>query len=233
VLGCSFLGNERHGQDDSPHPRLAREGPRSAHGHPRPPVVTRSFERLPHESLPERIDRFADYIRDHKAREPGRFPLSLFGYSLGGIVGWPWRELYNIDPESEFVPTLNRCHGTWSDRDGTRVWVPDREPWIAPPSVKLLAIAGIVPRCGDGDGLVTVDSATMGGRIPSIAITDRHANHRNVTGETDTIATIVRGFRRSDGVWPKVLEAFCDFVGGAASTTTAMPHEEFLMPIAH
>ena len=175
----------------------------------------RSFELLPHESLPERIDRFADYIRDHKAREPGRFPLSLFGYSLGGIVargllhrhanlipaishiallatpnweyrwrispafarvvGLPWRELYNIDPKSEFVPTLNRCHGTWSDRDDTRIWVHDREPWIAPPSVKLLAIAGIVPRCGDGDGLVTVDSATMGGRIPSIVITDRHA----------------------------------------------------------
>ena len=249
--------------------------------HGRPPLPglaargfdPRTFELQPDESLPERIDRFAEYIRDLKNREPERFPLALFGYSMGGIVargllyrhpelvpdishiallatpnwglpmadipalarivGLPWRELYNIDPEREFVPTLNSCRGAWSELDGTRVWIPDREPWIAPPSVKLLAIAGMVPRFGDGDGLVTVDSATMGGRIPSITITDRHANHLNVTGETDTIATIVRGFRRSDGVWPKVLDAFCDFVGGSESTPSATAYEESLTLIAH
>ena len=221
----------------------------------------KTFELEPDESLPERIDRFAAYIRDLKSREPWRFPLALFGYSMGGIVargllqrhpelvpdithcailatpnwglpmnevpviarwiGLPWRELFDIDPSREFVPALNRCHGEWSDVDGTRVWMPDCEPWIAPASVKMLAIAGIVPRFADGDGLVTVDSATMGGRIPSITITDRHANHLNVTGETDTIATIVRGFQRSDRVWPQVLDAFSRFVNDEAMVATS------------
>ncbi len=228
--------------------------------HGRPPLPglaargydPKTFELLPDESLPERIDRFADYVRALKVAEPTRFPLSIFGYSMGGIVargllhrhpelvpdishvallatpnwglpmadvpalarvvGLPWKELYDIDPQREFIPTLNGCHGDWNDIDGTRVWLPDQEPWIAPAGVKMLAIAGIVPRFQDGDGLVTTDSATMGGRIPSVIITDRHANHLNVTGETDSIATLVRGFQRSDGVWPQVLDAFCEFI---------------------
>lgn len=216
-----------------------------------------TFELLSAESLPERIDRFAAYIRDLRRREPWRFPAVVMGYSMGGIVargllrrhpelaadishmvllatpnwglnlsvlpfmariaGLPWRELYNIDPDNAFVRWLNGAGGRWQDLRRQRIWRTAREPWVAPPGVRLLAIAGVVPRYGDGDGLVSVDSATMGGRIPSVTITDRHANHLNVTGETDLIAAIVRGFLRSDGVWPGVLDAVCSFVGGSGS----------------
>ena len=71
--------------------------------------------------------------------------------------------------------------------------------------------------------LVSVDSATMGGRIPYVAITDPHANHLNVTGETDKVAMAVRGFLRSDGVWPHVLdEAFCAFVAGTSAAEKSL-----------
>jgi len=131
--------------------------------HGRPPLPglaargfdPRTFELQPDESLLERIDRFAEFIRDLKNREPERFPLALFGYSMGGIVargllyrhpelvpdishiallatpnwglpmaeipalarivGLPWRELYNIDPEREFVGRL------WSSRPCWRI----------------------------------------------------------------------------------------------------------------
>ncbi|GAC1582796.1 MAG: hypothetical protein NVS3B28_01020 [Candidatus Velthaea sp.] len=233
--------------------------------HGRPPLpglAARGFEPLTFEvateSLPERIDRFAEFIRSLKKTEPARFPAVILGYSMGGIVargllrrhpelaadishvallatpnwglrlavipaiariiGLPWRELYNIDPEHEFVPWLNGCAGRWKRVRGKRVWQTDADPWVAPPGVRLLAIAGVVPRFKDGDGLVSVDSATMGGRIPSVTITDPHANHLNVTGETDLAATLTRGFQRSDGVWPQVLDAFCSFVGGPDAT---------------
>ena len=230
--------------------------------HGRPPLpglVARGFEPLifdlEFESLPQRIDRFAAWVRDLKRHEPWRFPVPIFGYSMGGIVarglvrrhpdladeishiallatpnwglrlsmvprlarvvGLPWRELYNIDPEHAFVPELNGCKGRWTRPAGKRVWQPDREPWVGAPGVPMLAIAGVVPWYRDGDGLVSVDSATMGGRIPFVTITDRHANHLNVTGETDVIARLLRGFMRSNRIWPQVLDAFSSFVGGA------------------
>lgn len=224
-------------------------------------LAARGFEpftfELENESLPERIDRFAGYIRAFKAREPWRFPACLFGYSMGGIVaralfrrhpdlaadfshllllavpnwglqlsvlpalariaGLPWRELYEIEPENRFVPELNGTNGRFVKRGRERIWVPDREPWIAPAGMQTLAIAGVVPRYGDGDGLVSVDSATMGGRIPAVTVVDRHANHLNVTGETDTVAMVLRGFMRTDGVWPRVLDAFSGFARTSAA----------------
>lgn len=213
------------------------------------------------ESLPARIGRFARFLRDLKRREAARFPVSVFGYSMGGIVargvlrrypdlardiahlvllatpnwglpmgrlarlarlvGLPWRELYNIDPENTFLPWLNGCTGSWARRNGTRVFVPDREPWLAPPNVPVFAVAGVVPRFRDGDGLVTVDSATMGGRFPSSVVGDRHANHLNLTGETDTLAVAVRGFLRTDAVWPRVLDAACSFMREEQQPVTA------------
>lgn len=232
--------------------------------HGRPPLpglAARGFDpitfELRQESLPERIDRFARFVRELKLREPDRFPAILVGYSMGGIVvrglfrrhpdlvadfthvvalatpnwglhlsvipavarviGLPWRELYNIDPEHSFVPWLNGCDGKPERRGLQHICKMDCEPWVAPAGVKMLAIAGVVQRFKDGDGLVTTDSATMGGRIPSVIISDPHANHLNVTGETDFVATLVRGFLRSDGVWPRVIDAICAFVGGSQS----------------
>jgi len=46
-------------------------------------------------------------------------------------------------------------------------------------------------------------------------------------------SNVPSGFRRSDGVWPKVLDAFCDFVGGSESTPSATAYEESLTLIAH
>jgi pimeloyl-ACP methyl ester carboxylesterase len=206
---------------------------------------------LQDESLPHRINRFAAYLASLKRTEPWRFPVSILGYSLGGIVArgvlrahpalrddighvvllgapnWglqlsavpqiariarlPWRELYDIDPGDRFVPDLNGTDGKWVTEKRKRVWVCDREPWVVPPGTRVLAIGGLVPRFRDGDGLVSVDEATMGGRIPNSIVTDPHANHLNLTGETAAVATIVRGFLRSDGVWPRVLDAVCTF----------------------
>ena len=211
-----------------------------------PGLTARGFDALTFElqmeSLTERIDRFALFLRGLRKREPERFPVSLIGYSMGGIVargllrrhpdiagllshvcliaapnwglhlgplpkiarlvGLPWRELYDIDPDRAFVNALNLDDGG--------------EVWTLPKGLPALAIAGVVPRFRDGDGVVSADSASMGGRIPSFTITDRHANHLNVTGETDKIALVLRGFQRSDGVWPQVLDAFCAFVGERA-----------------
>ncbi len=225
---------------------------------------------LSDESLPQRIDRFAAFVRALQAREPWRFPVAVMGYSMGGIVargalrkhpdltalishvallavpnwglrlsvvpkiahmlGLPWRELYNIDPEHRFVPWLNGCDGRWITRGGKRIWAPDGEPWTHPSETKVLAMAGIMPKYRDGDGLVSVDSATMGGRIPHVTFRDKHANHLNVTGETDGIARLVRGFQRSDSIWPRVLDAFEAFVASpqtdAQATLQPVPHRD-------
>ena len=227
-----------------------------------PGLAARGFEpftfELTKETLPERIDRFAAYLRAYKAREPGRFPACLIGYSMGGIVargllrrhpdlvpeishlmllavpnwglrlsvlpklarivGLPWRELDEIDAKHPFLHDLNGTTGRLVTRGRTNQWVPDHEPWVVPAGLNTLAVAGVVPRYRDSDGLVSVDSATMGGRIPSVSLVDPHANHLNVTGETDKVAMLVRGFVRTDRVWPRVLDAFCAFADGAAQT---------------
>ena len=61
--------------------------------HGRPPLpglAARGFDpitfELRQESLPERIDRFARFVRELKLREPDRFPAILVGYSMGAIV---------------------------------------------------------------------------------------------------------------------------------------------------
>ena len=128
----------------------------------------------------------------------------------------PDKAMGDLALESEFMRWLNGTSGSWqfvNDRRH-RVWVPDSEPWVAPPGAKVLTIMGLLPkRGGDNDGLVWGDSATLGSRIPARFVVGPHANHMNIIGHFDPVIMLSKGFLANDRVWPLTLAAIREFIG--------------------
>ncbi|MFN2449250.1 MAG: lipase family alpha/beta hydrolase [Candidatus Baltobacteraceae bacterium] len=215
------------------------------------------------DTLDERIDRFARFIT--ALREGGAaFPVSLLGYSLGGLIvrgflrrypqrareidrtilvatpNWgvqtlllpqihamlrtPDKSFADMDLNSAFIEWLNGTRGRWMpNKRGSYHWTLDREPLIAPPGSRVLAIAGLIPaRGGDNDGLVWGDSATLGSRIPAHFIVGPHANHMNIIGHFDPLIMLSKGFLANDRVWPLTLRAVTRFL--AAQPQPAVEH---------
>jgi hypothetical protein len=120
-----------------------------------------------------------------------------------------------MDIYSQFMRWLNGTGGRWeSTPRGWYDWVLDSEPWIAPPRVRMLSIAGLIPSRGyDNDGLVWADSATLGSRIPAHFIAGPHANHMNIIGHFDPFIMLSKGFLANERVWPLTLRAITRFLG--------------------
>lgn len=127
----------------------------------------------------------------------------------------PDKAFGDMDIYSDFIRWLNDTGGHWEPTPrGWHDWVLDREPWIGPPGVRMLSIAGIIPARGyDNDGLVWADSATLGSRIPSHFIAGPHANHMNIIGRFDPYVMVSKGFLVNDRVWPITLRAVTRFLG--------------------
>ncbi|HEV3154001.1 MAG TPA: hypothetical protein VGZ02_09380, partial [Candidatus Baltobacteraceae bacterium] len=132
-----------------------------------------------------------------------------------GMLRIPDKAFGDMDLYSRFMRWLNGTGGRWEPtKRGWYDWVLDDKPWIGPPGVRLLSIAGIIPSRGfDNDGLVWADSATLGSRIPAHFIAGPHANHMNVIGHFDPLIMLSKGFLANDRVWPLTLRAVTRFLG--------------------
>jgi len=114
----------------------------------------------------------------------------------------------------DFMRWRNGTSGRWErvHDKRNRIWVPDKEPWVAPEGAKLLTIQGLVPqRGGDNDGLVWADSSTLGSRIPAHYVVGPHTNHMNIIGHFDPVIMLTKAFFKNDKVWPQTLRAIVDF----------------------
>lgn len=127
----------------------------------------------------------------------------------------PDKAFGDMDIYSDCMRWLNGTGGHWElTARGWHDWVLDAEPWIGPPGVRMLSIAGLIPSRGyDNDGLVWADSATLGSRIPAHFIAGPHANHMNVIGHFDPLIMASKGFLANDRVWPLTLRAVTKFLG--------------------
>jgi pimeloyl-ACP methyl ester carboxylesterase len=127
----------------------------------------------------------------------------------------PDKAFGDMDIYSDFMHWLNDTGGHWElTSRGWYDWILDAEPWIGPPNVRMLSIAGLIPSRGyDNDGLVWADSATLGSRIPAHFIAGPHANHMNIIGHFDPLVMVSRGFLANDRVWPLTLRALTKFLG--------------------
>lgn len=133
---------------------------------------------------------------------------------IHAMLRTPDKAFGDMDIYSDFIRRLNGTGGHWqATPHGWHDWVLDREPWIAPPGVRLLSIVGLIPaRGGDNDGLVWGDSATLGSRIPAHFIVGPHCNHMNVIGHFDPFIMASKGFLANDRVWPLTLRALTRFL---------------------
>jgi pimeloyl-ACP methyl ester carboxylesterase len=125
----------------------------------------------------------------------------------------PQDSLEDMDLDSDFIRWLNGTGGHWVDEgDKQRHWELDAEPRIVPPGARYLVVMGVIPRRGnDNDGLVWLDSATLGGRVPATVISDPHANHMNIIGHFEPAIFALKGFWSNDRIWPQVVRAILDF----------------------
>jgi len=126
----------------------------------------------------------------------------------------PQDSLEDMALSSDFMRWLNGTGGHWMSGEKKPRWELDAEPRIVPPDARYAVIMGVIPRRGnDNDGLVWLDSATLGGRVPATVISDPHANHMNIIGHFEPVIFPIKGFWRNDRIWPQVVRAILDFTG--------------------
>jgi pimeloyl-ACP methyl ester carboxylesterase len=123
----------------------------------------------------------------------------------------------DLDIESDFIKWLNNTPGHWEkDEDGRKHWRLDRRPWIAPSGASILNLVGRPPRyAGDSDGVVLVESATLGGILAHESIDAPTANHLNLCGLTNVFMVLFRRWIGNDLVWPTAVERATKFFAGA------------------
>jgi len=126
----------------------------------------------------------------------------------------PQDSLEDMNLDSDFMRWLNGTGGRWAGDTKKPRWELESEPRIVPPGSRYLVIMGVIPRRGnDNDGLVWLDSATLGGRVQATLISDPHANHMNIIGHFEPVIFPLKGFWRNDRIWPQVVRAILDFTG--------------------
>jgi hypothetical protein len=81
---------------------------------------------------------------------------------------------------------------------------------------------------GNGDGLIAHDAVTLGGRVRTITIEDRDANHLNLAGVSNPFGTVFRGFTRNDRIWPRVVATTAAALEEAFATAPAPVDEPVL-----
>lgn len=130
------------------------------------------------------------------------------------------RAMPELDIHGDFMRWLNGTGGHWAWRKGERekFWELDAPPIIGPPNAKILSIFGQVPKFGDdNDGIVWVDSATLGGAMTAQAIRSDDANHLNLVGLFQLAVRIFKGFIANDNIWPQVIDATVRYVETGAA----------------
>jgi|HubBroStandDraft_1064217.scaffolds.fasta_scaffold14627_5 pimeloyl-ACP methyl ester carboxylesterase len=213
----------------------AREGddifPLATIGYSMGGLVNRGFLR----AYPERAHEIAASIQ---IAAPNAGLITNYASHTLRIAHVPSQVLADLDVASPFLTWLNATTGHWiPDPDNPRKqrWKLDGPPWVAPAGHRLLSIAGRMPKYElQSDGVVMIESASLGGALPCTTIDDDGANHLNLGATSNPFATIFRRFRHDDSVWPRCVALIAMFLRGepldsasaAARTTTSSPAAE-------
>jgi hypothetical protein len=128
----------------------------------------------------------------------------------------------DLDNESDFIAWHNGTSGHWeTGPDSRKRWRLDKAPWVAPHAAPLYHVVGCTPRYrNESDGVVTVDSATLEGRVPHHRVSSRTANHLNLTGLWNPLTWLLRRWRSDDEIWPVVVERAAAFITSEAAKRT-------------
>jgi pimeloyl-ACP methyl ester carboxylesterase len=144
---------------------------------------------------------------------------------VAALLRVPDRAIGDLAHESDFLAWLNGTPGHFArdPRTGARRWEPDAEPFVAPAGVGVYTIAGLLTKRwrdhGDGDGVVSGNSASMASRLPAHYIVGPHCNHMNLIGHFDPLVCLSMGFAVNDLVWPHTLRAIIRFCGARSPAT--------------
>jgi hypothetical protein len=125
----------------------------------------------------------------------------------------------DLDMESAFMTWLNGTSGHWEPEPHGRGrrWKLDKKPWVIDDGVPILNLVGRVPRYrNQSDGVVVVESATLGDALPHAFIDGKGANHLNLSGAWNALTLCLRGWRSDDRLWPQAVEAAAGFFAAAA-----------------
>jgi hypothetical protein len=137
------------------------------------------------------IEHFARHLDGITRREPGAFPLATFSR----MAVWSrLRERADAAGDSRGPP--------WSRRKGREFGY----------------VAGRLPGNENGNGLVTLDSANLEGRVDSTVRESKAATHLNLSGAWNAFTLLFRGWRCNDELWPTVVGHATDFVRGVQAT---------------
>jgi hypothetical protein len=142
----------------------------------------------------------------------------ITNYAIGTmrLARTPTHVLADMDVAAPFMTWLNGVSGCWvtdPDNPKKKRWKLAGEPWVMPPGHPFLHVIGRMPRYKlQSDGVVMIESATLDGAMPVTSIDDDAANHLNLGAASNMIASLVRGFRSDDAVWPKVVEHIARFL---------------------
>jgi hypothetical protein len=132
------------------------------------------------------------------------------------LARMPTRVLRDMDVADPFMTWLNQTSGHWipdPDNPKKQRWKLDGEPWVKPPEHRHLHVVGRMPKYHlQSDGVVMIESATLDGAMPATTIDSDEANHLNLGGVSNIFATLLRGFKHDDAVWPQVVELAARFL---------------------
>jgi pimeloyl-ACP methyl ester carboxylesterase len=177
-------------------------------------LVNRAFLKV----YPERA---ADIAATIQVGTPNAGLITNYALATLRLARMPVHLLADLDVASEFLTWLNGTSGTWvtdPDNPAKRRYRLDRDPWVMPPGHRFLHIVGRMPRYGyQSDGVVMIESATLGGAMRVTTIDDDAANHLNLGAVSNPYTTLFRRFKHDDEVWPRVVDLCESFLGAIPS----------------
>jgi hypothetical protein len=119
----------------------------------------------------------------------------------------------DMDIESRFMRWLNGTLGHWVTETGSgeKRWKVNGKPWVAG-DVPIFNLAGRLARYRDrSDGVVIVESASLDGHVPCEFLTDKSANHLNLSGSWNPFTLLLRRWPCNDRLWPLAVQAATRF----------------------
>jgi len=172
-------------------------------------LINRGFLR----AFPERAGDIAATVQ---VAAPNGGLITNYAVGTMRLARVPTRVLHDMDVADPFMTWLNGTSGHWiPDPDNPRKerWKLDGAPWVAPEGHRLLHVVGRMPRYHlQSDGVVMIESATLDGAMPATTIDSDEANHLNLGGVSNVFATLLRGFKHDDAVWPQAVELTARFL---------------------
>ena len=151
----------------------------------------------------------------------------ITNYTTGTLrlARMPTRVLGDMDVGASFMIWLNETSGHWiPDPDNPRKqrWKLDGTPWVKPDGHRLLHVVGRMPKYHlQSDGVVMIESATLDGTMPVTTIDSDEANHLNLGGVSNIFASLLRGFKHDDAVWPLAVDLTARFLRNEIRPVTA------------